>query len=164
MDKRHKLKFLKFRWAKLSFAQKTLMPFPLFAGAAAATLPATAYAANEGTALACRRHAHWRRCRCRWALPSGVAASASGAAPPGGRPCGGGFARGSSGGRRRASLPCGASARGLPAPPAASLLQASRRPAVADAAPTLPSFGCASRMQIEGSNCCCPFSLLHQRF
>ena len=62
---------------------------------------------GEGTALACRRHARWRRCRCGWAPPSGAAASAGGAVPPGGRPCGGGFARGSSGGRRRASLPCG---------------------------------------------------------
>ena len=44
---------------------------------------------GEGTALACRRHARWRRCRCGWAPPSGAAASAGGAVPPGGRPCGG---------------------------------------------------------------------------
>ena len=48
-----------------------------------------------------RRSSRWRRCRCRWAPLSGIAASVGGAVPPGGRPYGGGFARGSSGGRRR---------------------------------------------------------------
>ena len=155
------MEFLKFRGAKLSFAQKTLMPYsPLLLS------PLPPYwrrpvRRGEGAALACRRHARWRQCRCGWAPPSGAAASAGGAVPPGGRPCGGVSPSG-------AAAACAAalrrSARGLPAPPAASLLQAGRRPAAADAAPVLPAFGCASCTQIEGSNYCCPFSLLRQRF
>lgn len=94
--------------------------------------------------------------------------------PPGDRPCGGGggFARGSSSGKRRCptaphpvgEATAGASARGLLAPPDASLLQAGRRPAAADVAPVLLAFGCAARKQIEGSNCCCPSLFLRQRF
>ena len=98
MDKRQKLEFFKCTGAKLSFSQNPnsllLLPPP-------PPCRRRLVRRGEGAALACRRHARWRRCRCRWAPPSGVAASAGGAVPPGGRPYGGGFARGSSGGKRR---------------------------------------------------------------
>ncbi|XP_065039383.1 uncharacterized protein LOC135673912 [Musa acuminata AAA Group] len=92
--------------------------------------------------------------------PTGAAASAGGSTggatpvggagdvPPGGLPAG--FPRGSSGGRHRcptASHPTGRgarSARGLPAPPDASLLQAGRQPTTTDAAPVLSAFSCAA--------------------
>ena len=113
---------------------------------------------GEGTALACRRHARWRRCRCGWAPPSGAAASAGGAVPPGGRPCGGGFARGSSGGRRRASLPCGGRRRFLSAVGAAALRRLCpwvASPAGSKPAASRPPAGCCRH-----SACACAGAVL----
>ena len=69
MDKRQKLEFLKFQGAKLSFAQKTLMPYSPLLLPPPPPCWRRPVRRDEGAALACRWHARWRRCRCRWAPP-----------------------------------------------------------------------------------------------
>ena len=198
MDKRQKLKFLKFRGAKLSFAQKTLIPFPLFAAAPPPPPPCWRRPVRRG-------RGHCPRLQVARPLgslplqvgaPAGAAAFAGGSAresaPAGGAvslaaaPAGflpvGAAATGAATLRclsprccPAAPLPAGSVAAGASTERAAS--PAGRKPAAsrpsagccrhsacACAGAVLPAFGCAARTQIEGSNYCCPFSLLRQRF